>query len=182
MTSPARAETIVLFGADAPGSELAFSAIDDRVMGGVSRSRMEVSRAGTLVFEGHVSLDSGGGFASVRSAPLAASLAGTSALRLLARGDGQRYKVNLRTDESPDGVQYQAVFVAPGARWREVVLPYTDFVPVFRGRRVAGAPPLAADAIRTIGFVIADRQAGAFRLEIGRIAATDGSRPPADSR
>lgn len=182
VTSPARAETIILFAADAPAGDLAFNAIDDRVMGGVSRSRMGVSGTGTLVFEGHVSLESGGGFASVRSSPLTAKLGGTSALMLVARGDGKRYKLSLRTDENPDGVQYQASFVAPATQWREIVLPFGEFVPVFRGRPVPAAPPLDPAAITTIGVVIADRQAGGFRLEIRRIAAVRDRRAASDSR
>ena len=44
-------------------------AIDDRVMGGISRSRLRYDPAGHAVFEGLVSLEHHGGFASVRSRP-----------------------------------------------------------------------------------------------------------------
>lgn len=188
LTGAAMAHPTVLFDVAGSPAELVFSPVDDRVMGGVSRSRMVRSAAGTLVFEGEVSLESGGGFASVRSAPLAASLAGASALRLTVRGDGKRYKLNLRTDAAPDGVQYQSAFTAPAGDWTDVSLPLAGFAPVFRGRPVPDAPPLAADAVRVLGFVIADRQAGPFKLEVKRIAAeTDapasGERPPrGDSR
>ena len=43
-----------------------WSAIDDRVMGGISASRLRSDESGHAVFEGEVSLASGGGFASVR--------------------------------------------------------------------------------------------------------------------
>ena len=46
-----------------------WSPIDDRVMGGVSRSELAASGEGTALFRGQLSVESGGGFASVRSAP-----------------------------------------------------------------------------------------------------------------
>ena len=61
-------------------------------------------------------------------------------------------------------------FVA-GHAWAPVDLALGDFVPRHRGRTVDGAPPLEAGAIRTLGFLIADRQGGPFRLELASIAA-----------
>ena len=57
---------IELFDFSDPRSVEAWRAIDDRVMGGVSRSRLRHERAGHAVFEGEVSLALNGGFASVR--------------------------------------------------------------------------------------------------------------------
>ena len=47
----------------------AWHAIDDRVMGGISQSRLKHEPASHAVFEGEVSLEQNGGFASVRSKP-----------------------------------------------------------------------------------------------------------------
>ena len=58
---------IELFDFSDPRAAEAWRAIDDRVMGGVSRSRLRHDRAGHAVFEGDVSLERNGGFASVRS-------------------------------------------------------------------------------------------------------------------
>ena len=57
-----------LFRFDTAASVADFSAIDDRVMGGVSRSALRFDPAGHAVFAGLVSADNNGGFASVRSA------------------------------------------------------------------------------------------------------------------
>ena len=40
--------------------------VDDVVMGGVSSSRISISKDGNGVFSGHVSLDNNGGFSSIR--------------------------------------------------------------------------------------------------------------------
>ena len=63
------------------------------------------------MFEGEVSLDRNGGFASLRG-PISFP-AESAALLLKVRGDGQRYKVTLKLDDSPGTGQYQADFVAP---------------------------------------------------------------------
>ena len=59
----------VLFDFSDPAAVAEWAPIDDRVMGGVSHSRLRHDPAGHAVFEGQVSLDRGGGFASVRCRP-----------------------------------------------------------------------------------------------------------------
>lgn len=160
-----------LFRFDQPASVEAWGAIDDRVMGGVSRSRLRFDPAGHAVFEGVVSLDRGGGFASVRSSPRALSAPGAQAYVVEVLGDGRRYKLNLHTDAGLDGVQYQAVFEPPPDLWLSLHVPVEAFRPTFRGRLIPGAPPLDPSRVRQIGLMIADRQAGPFALAIRGIAA-----------
>jgi len=138
-------------------------------MGGRSRSCLRHDRAGHAVFEGEVSLQQGGGFASVRSAalPLGVPFAGACLVECL--GDGKRYKVNLRTDDAFDGVNYQAVLDPPAGIWSVLRVPMTAFVPTFRGRRVADAAPLDPAKLRQIGLMIADRQSGRFALAVRSI-------------
>jgi NADH dehydrogenase [ubiquinone] 1 alpha subcomplex assembly factor 1 len=143
--------------------------VDDRVMGGLSSSRAEASADG-LVFTGDLSLEQNGGFASIRTRPRDYDLAGTRALVLRVRGDGKVYKLGLRTDDAFDGVQYQARFHTRAEAWEDVRLPIADFEPRFRGRPVP-APPLDPARIRTFGLLIADRQAGAFRLVLASLTA-----------
>jgi hypothetical protein len=151
-----------------------WSAIDDVVMGGVSSSRLRHDPAGHALFEGVVSLENNGGFASVRSRPRDLGAPGAAAYRVEVRGDGKRYKVNLRTDEAFDGVNYQAAFAPPPGEWTTVRLPVSGFRPTFRGRAVAGAPPLDPARVRQIGLMIADGQAGAFALAIRAIGVEFG--------
>jgi len=158
-----------LFRFDTADSVDAWFSIDDRVMGGVSRSRLRHAPAGHAVFEGIVSLENEGGFASVRSQPQDLSVPGAVSYSLEACGDGRRYKLNLRTDDSFDGVNYQAVFEAPAGKWTQIRLPVPDFHPTFRGRIVTGAPPLDPARVRQVGLMIADRQAGPFSLAVRSI-------------
>jgi monofunctional biosynthetic peptidoglycan transglycosylase len=145
----------------------AWPSIDDVVMGGVSESAMTVAD-GVAVFSGEVSFDSNGGFASVRSRPGERDLSAFAGLVLEVRGDGKRYGFRLRTDAAFDGVSYQAVLEPPAGEWVEVTIPFTDFEPVYRGRRVAGHPALDPARITTLGLIIS-RQEGPFRLELRSI-------------
>ena len=94
----------MLFLFDRPEAVAAWSAIDDRVMGGVSRSALRFDAAGHAVFSGQVSPDNNGGFASVRASVSTPVTTDIDAIELLVRGDGHRYKLNLRTDRGFDGV------------------------------------------------------------------------------
>lgn len=160
--------TWLLFDFSDPAAAAEWRAIDDRVMGGVSSSRLRHDAAGHAVFEGQVSLERNGGFASIRSTPAGRGQPGARSCVIEVRAAGQRYKLNLLTDDAFDGVHYQAGFV-PGADWQTLRLPLADFRATFRGREVPGAPALDPARIRQVGLVIAERQAGAFALEIRRI-------------
>lgn len=156
---------------DAPGCE-GWLCIDDRIMGGASQSQMRHDPAGFAVFLGVVSPDNGGGFASVRHPRLRLGTPETILYRLVVLGDGQRYKFNLRTDQTFDGVNYQAAFHPPEGEWSSVDLPVQAFVPTLRGRAVP-APPLAPERVSQVGLMIADRQLGAFSLGIRSIACLE---------
>lgn len=102
---------------------------------------------------------SNGGFASVRSAPWPgwAALGRGGGVRLIVRGDGRTYKLSLKTDDAWDGVAWQADFATAGGfgeDWETVDVRFAAFLPSLRGRVVAGAPPLAARAVRSVGFVL----------------------------
>lgn len=160
-----------------------WTAIDDRVMGGVSSSRLTFHPDGHAVFEGEVSTENGGGFASVRNAALRLGEQDTVGYRLHVRGDGKRYKLNLRMDEGLDGVNYQAAFQPPAGRWVDIVLPLNLFTPRFRGRPAPAAPALCPEKVRQVGWMVADGQVGPFHLDIrtvtilGQSPATAASSP-----
>lgn len=159
-----------LFRFDTAISVADFSPIDDRVMGGRSASRLRHDPAGHAVFEGEVSLENGGGFASVRSRPLALGYAQAATCRIEVLGDGKRYKLNLRTDDLFDGVTYQAMFGPVPGEWTVLRLRLASFVPSWRGRPVDGVSALRPESLRQLGFTIGDRQAGAFALALRSIA------------
>ena len=147
-----------------------FVAVDDRVMGGVSRSTMRQHDEGHAVFEGTLSLENNGGFASVRAAGLTLDMRGATTLVLRVRGDGRRYKLRLHDDTRFDGVAHQAVFETPAGEWAEIALPIESFVPVWRGRVVTNAAPLDRGRVTMVGVMVSDAQEGRFSLELDTLS------------
>ena len=145
--------------------------VDDVVMGGVSDSAMQLSLDGTAVFAGNLSLENSGGFASVRTVLAHRNYAEFDGFRLRVKGDGKRYSFRARNDDRFDGIVYRFDFDTVPGEWQEIDLPFAGFVPSFRGRTLADVPPLDSANIAQIGFLISNRQAGDFRLEVGWIEA-----------
>ena len=80
------------------------------------------------------------------------------------RGDGRRYKLNLRIDRGFDGVNYQAAFAPHAGIWIRRAL--AEYLPTWRGRTVPDAPVLRGARIERVGLMIADRQFGDFELAV----------------
>ena len=158
----------LLFDFSDPAAVTEWKAIDDRVRGGVSSSRLRHDPAGHAIFEGTVSLERNGGFASIRSAPARRGKSGAQSCFIEARSTGKHFKLNLLTDDAFDSINYQATFT-PDAHWQTLQLRLATFRATFRGREVPGAPALDPARIRQVGLMIAGRQAGAFALEVRRI-------------
>ena len=166
MSHPDQSRT--LFDFSDPAAVTVWAPIDDRVMGGLSSSRLRHDPAGHAVFEGNVSLAQRGGFASVRATPANRGKPGAQACVIEARATGKRFKLNLLTDDAFDGILYQASFT-PGANWRTLSIPLQAFRATRRGREVNGAPALEPASIRQVGLMVADRQPGPFALAVRRI-------------
>ena len=146
-----------------PMNTNSWSSINDGVMGGVSVGQI-VKIAEGLRFEGRLSLENNGGFASVRR-PVNEDLANAAGVQLQVRGDGRIYQFRIRQEGGFDGIAWSAEFSTIDD-WQTVNLPFEMFVPVFRGRPVPDAGPVLPGTIKQIGFMLADRTPGSFALEI----------------
>jgi monofunctional biosynthetic peptidoglycan transglycosylase len=167
MKSPAAMHKVLLDFNDASDIS-AWQVVNDDVMGGTSTSCFEQTQ-GMAVFRGEVSLENNGGFASVRSSPMRVDLAGYGFFVIKSRGDGHRYKFTMRTATGMNAPIYQSPFETKSGIWDEVQLACKNFVPTFRGRVLVDAPALNPAQVVSVGFLIADKQAGPFRLEIAWI-------------
>ena len=138
-----------------------FFVMDDVIMGGMSSSGLRYDAgAQAACFEGNVTTDGGGGFASVRSQAWGGfALGAARGVRLLVQGDGRVYKLNAKSDGDVDGIMYQHDFPTTSGggddrAWQVVDLPFADFRPNFRGRMVPGRPPLRGDQVRQVGIMV----------------------------
>jgi monofunctional biosynthetic peptidoglycan transglycosylase len=144
--------------------------VNDTVMGGVSSSDF-VKTADGARFHGTVSLDRGGGFASVRAPEAVVDVSDANAFLLRLRGDEKTYKFTAYTSTG-QRVSYRRPFAAAKS-WTDLVIPFSEMEPYRRGRHVPSAPDFDPATLRTFGFLIGDKQDGEFHLEIQHIAAVN---------
>ena len=172
-----------LLSFELPATTALWRPVHDSVMGGVSDGRASAAD-GAARLAGEVSLDNNGGFASFRIDADLPDLSGSDGLRLRVRGDGQNYKLSLRTDGRFDGVSWQVPFATVADEWTTVHLAFDDLVPSWRGRLVGGLEPFDGASIRQVGIVIADKQVGPFTIDVASIDAWSApeSRRPAGTR
>jgi NADH dehydrogenase [ubiquinone] 1 alpha subcomplex assembly factor 1 len=134
--------------------------VNDGVMGGVSQSALRQDAQG-MFFEGLVSLENNGGFASMRS--MVQFPQGTQLLELVAKGDGKQYKLVLRTALAPR-VNYAADFLAEPI-WQTHQFNLNQFKPTFRGQAI-NAPTLSFADVVEFGILISNNQAGRFAIQL----------------
>lgn len=167
-TTGAAARTLIDF-AD-PASATDWSTVDDRVMGGVSRSTVDW-QDGRLRFRGTVSLENNGGFSSVRgpAGEFGGTAAGATTFVVGAEGDGTTYLLQV---VDRDGGRWVQRFRTTAGVDTDHDLPVTGFEPVTSrlNPRIADAP---LDPARVVQFTIyvVDDQTGPFEVRISRFAA-----------
>ena len=76
--------------------------VNDGVVGEVSESHLSQGSDGTLLFQGNVSIDFRGGFASVRSVFKSFNVHNFDGILIFVKGDGQTYQHRLRQEEQFD--------------------------------------------------------------------------------
>jgi monofunctional biosynthetic peptidoglycan transglycosylase len=143
--------------------------LNDSVMGGISRSTLQMHEDGYALFTGTVSLENNGGFASVRTrAQRPVDLSDYEGFSVHVLGDGKTYILRIRTVKNRQLTRYsyEARFATTEGEWETHKLAYSDFTPVFRGNSVRGIPEFNPDAVLEIGFMIRDGQEGPFRMGV----------------
>ena len=140
--------------------------VNDGVMGGVSRSNINLHTDGYLVFAGELSTNYGGGFASVRTYDENWEIGKYEGFILRVKGDGKTYQFRCRMGENIFEIAYRNYFQAKKEDWQEIFLPFNEFLPTYRGRVLTNFTQLDPKKIKQFGFMISDKQIGNFNLEI----------------
>jgi monofunctional biosynthetic peptidoglycan transglycosylase len=142
--------------------------VNDSVMGGLSTSQI-YEKNNNLIFSGTVSLENNGGFASVR-AIINSENEPSKQIALRVKGDGKTYQLRLRTNQYMDGPAYTVSFDTQEDQWQIFTFTPSDFTLTFRGRTLEQQPTINFQNISQLGFMIAKKQQGEFKLEINEIA------------
>lgn len=159
----------VLFEFDKPDAEEAWRNINDNVMGGVSEGKFRITDEKTLEFYGDLSLENRGGFASVRCRPAKLDLSEYEGVAFKVRGDGRAYYFTINVPTGLPAFSYRAKFETRKGEWQEVQIPFKDFRATAFGRELPGV--LDPSKVQALGFLLADKKAGPFKLEVDRIGA-----------
>jgi len=152
-------------------SSLNWNIVNDTVMGGRSSSRWLSNSSSTSTFEGFLSLQNNGGFASVRHDLEKIDLTNTEGIYLKVKGDGRKYQFRIRSQASR-WANYSQEFKTKGGKVQTFYLPYKDFKAGWRGRSITDLPVLTGKDIKGIGLFLGDKIEGKFKLEVTDIAAT----------
>ena len=140
--------------------------VNDGVMGGVSRSTVNLHNDGYLIFAGNVSTDYGGGFASIRTDYKNWGIGKHEGLILRVKGDGKTYQFRCRLGNNMNQIAYRHYFQTNNDEWQEIILPFKEFLPTYRGRVLNNFAVLDPNQIKHLGVMISDKQVGDFKLEI----------------
>lgn len=157
-------------------ADLGWYVVNDNVMGGRSEGSFK-ERDGALSFTGRTNTK-GGGFSSIRTKPAELDLSNHSGIQLRVKGDGRRYTWRLTTSARWRGrqVSYWADFDTQKDTWSTIDIPFSNFIPRFRGYQLDG-PALDPGQITGMGLMIYDNLDGPFALHLDSVIAysTDAS-------
>lgn len=175
---PLLAATVDLATFTSADSLKSWTSVNDGVMGGVSKGAFKRTEQGTLLFSGELSLENNGGFASIRTRPSELKLSGMSAVVVKARGDGRTYWVELRASGQMGGSSFRADLPTTAGEWQETSIPFADFKPQAFGQDLP-FKAINPAAVTSVGFMLADKKAGPFSLEIASVKAIGPDSPAA---
>jgi monofunctional biosynthetic peptidoglycan transglycosylase len=143
--------------------------VNDDVMGGISKSYLSINEEKNLIFNGYLSLENNGGFASSRLSFNKETLTGIKSFKMMIKGDGNIYKLRLRQNNRR--ASYSCDFKSLKDKWIEIDISLEDFKPSWRGYTYSDYPDLEIEEINSMGIQISDKQEGDFKLEIKYIKA-----------
>ena len=153
-------------GADAAKD---WQTVNDGVMGGVSEGKFKIADKKTLEFFGTLSLENNGGFASVRTKAKKLGLEKGDTVVVKVRGDGREYTLNLYVNKPLVAFSDRATVQTKKDEWIEVKVPLDKFEATSFGRVVKDAGAVKPDEVNALGFMVSDKKAGPFKLEVESI-------------
>ena len=157
---------VTLFDFSKQSSQDSWQVEDDRVMGGVSQGRFEITPEGHGHFHGYVTTESNGGFSSIQHRMEPMNIGDAKTVKIRVKGDGKTYKFRVKANRDTY-YSYQQEFVTSG-EWETISLSLNDFSATFRGRNV-DVPNFDKNSIEFIRFMIANKKKQEFSLLIDKV-------------
>lgn len=156
--------TIFNFNKDSDIS--AWNIVDDRVMGGISRSYFELTEEGYGKFHGYVTTESNGGFSSVDYNFDKLQVSPSDKIRIQLKGDGKAFQFRVKAFAG-DRHNYIKEFDTTG-EWQTIEIALSEMQPSWRGNQLS-IPNFDKDQIRSVTVLIANGKKQNFELIIDSI-------------
>ncbi|PHX99340.1 MAG: CIA30 family protein [Planctomycetaceae bacterium] len=168
-TAMAEDTPIPLFDFTGADSAKEWQTVNDGVMGGVSEGKFKITDTKTMEFLGTLSLANNGGFASVRTKAKKLDLEKGDTVVAKICGDGRVYMLNLYLNKPQIAFSYRATVQTKKDEWIEVKVPLDKFEATSFGRVVKDAGPVKPEEVNSLGFMLSDKKAGPFKMEVESI-------------
>ena len=156
----------ILFDFNGNADIQTWQVVNDVVMGGRSSSSMTLNDEGNGVFQGQVSLENNGGFASIRHALPSRDISSSKKFVIRLKGDGKKYQFRVK-ENLYDYHSFITYFETTGD-WQIIDIPFDDMYPSFRGRKL-DRPNFPGKNLEELGFLVGNKTAENFRIEIDKI-------------
>ena len=165
--------SVTLFSNGSKDPGLNWRIVNDTVMGGRSSSKWKLKSKKYALFEGYLSLENNGGFASVRAEVKTLNIKNTKGISLKVKGDGRKYQFRIQSkNPSARRANYTCEFQTKKNTVQTFYLPYEEFYPTWRGRKLSDIPKLKGSDIYGVGFFLGDKVQGDFKLQIIEVIAS----------
>lgn len=144
-----------------------WSIVNDGVMGGLSKGQIAYEKD-FLRFSGKLSLENNGGFSWMKSGRTNLDLSEYTGVRLKVRGEGREYDLTLESQTGYSALYFKHSFETTKGEWTTIELPLNEFQQKYFGR-LTGKSFDPQEIIRRIGFLMNDKNTGAFQIEVDYI-------------
>jgi len=139
--------------------------VNDGVMGGLSEGEISYGE-NHLIFEGQLSLENNGGFASIRSPWSEYDLSEYKRVKMRIRGVGGEFGLTLENSRLFYQPNWRFLFT-PSEDWQVLEIPLHEFEMTRLGRALGQKLNInEVENIIRIGIIKSDKKTEAFRLEI----------------
>lgn len=148
-----------------------WKSINDGVMGGLSKGSPLISNK-RLLFKGEISLENNGGFSSIRTSGKTHDLSDYDGIEIRVRGDGRKYYLTARAN-GRRMLAYWSPIQPPKGKWTVIRVPFKSFYATYFGKKIP-ALKLNTKKVTSVGFMLYDKKAGPFAIEIDYLGTYKG--------
>lgn len=137
--------------------------VNDNVMGGISESNIRFSENNTLVFQGRVSIENNGGFASFRYNTRNLKVNKDQKIKMVVIGDSKEYQIRIKPSRNIR-YTYSKTFKTTNSK-QIIEIPLNEFTAQYRGYKL-NMENFDFDKIEEFGILVGNKKNEEFRLEI----------------